>query len=482
MDHDTIIIGGGLAGCACAFELSKYEGRVLLLEKNNDVADETTKANSAILHAGYDPLPDTLMAKYNVWGNEIVPDLCEDLDVACQNVGSLVVAFHETQIETLNVLKARGQQNGVAGLRIIMDPELHELEPALSESAIAALYAPTACIFDAWNLAIACMECAVANGTELHLNEEVTGIRQIDNGFEVITPKGTYTTSTLINAAGVECDKVFGYLADPGYEILPNKGEYLLLDKSEGPKASHAIFQCPDEKGKGVLTAPTVHGNLIAGPTSVVCDVDDTSTTTQGLETVMERAARSVPSIDFSKTIRTFAGVRARKAGGGDFIVGDEDIPGFYQIAALCSPGLSSANAIAIDITRMIREKGLFEKEKEDVRTTRHIPHFSQLNKAKQEALIKKSPAYGRVICRCETITEGEIVEVLHRPFVCASLDAIKRRCNAGMGRCQGGFCGPRVQEIIARELGISMVDVLKDKAGSVILLKDTRDDNESTI
>ena len=482
MDYDTIIIGGGLAGCACAFELSRYEGKVLLLEKNNDVADETTKANSAILHAGYDPLPGTLMARYNVWGSQIVPGLCADLDVTCLNVGSLVAAFDESQMETLETLLARGKENGVPGLRIVRDPELHEMEPGLSPDAAGALYAPTACIFDAWNLAIACMECAVENGVHLHLDEEVTDIRPVPDGFEVITPKGRYTASTVINAAGVQCARVAGYVAKPDYEILPNKGEYVLLDKSEGPKACHVIFQCPDEKGKGVLCAPTVHGNLITGPTSTVCEPEDYSTTQEGLDVVMSRARRSVPDIDFSQTIRTFAGVRARKAGGGDFIVGDEQVPGFYQIAALCSPGLSSANAIAKDITSKIRNRGLFEKEKPEAVTTRKVVRFAKLDHGQRDQWIKAHPAYGRIICRCESVSEGEIIEALHRPFVCASVDALKRRCNAGMGRCQGGFCGPRVQEIIARELGMSMLDVVKDKAGSVILVKDTRDDHEDTI
>lgn len=479
MDYETIIIGGGIAGCACAFELSQYEGRVLLLEKNNDVADETTKANSAILHAGYDPEPGTLMAKYNVQGNKIVPRLCADLDVACKNTGSLVAAFDKAQLKTLEILLSRGKENGVPGLRIVYDPELHEMEPGLNETAIAALYAPTACIFDPWNLAIACMECAVQNGVSLNLNEEVTGIRQIDGGFEVETARSVYTASTLINAAGVHSAHVCGMVAQPGYEILPNKGEYLLLDKSQGNKARHVIFQCPDSSGKGVLAAPTVHGNLITGPTSTVTGFDDYGTTSGGLHLVMERAHRSVPSIDFGQTIRTFAGVRARKNVPGDFIIGEGQVPGFYQVAALCSPGLSCANAIAQDIAGMIREKGLFKEKKTDPVRTRHIPRIASMDHEQRAAWIAAHPAYGRIICRCETVSEGEIVEALHRPFVCASVDAVKRRCNAGMGRCQGGFCGPRVQEIIARELHMPMTDVVKDKAGSVILWKDTRDSHE---
>lgn len=477
--YDVIIIGGGISGTALAYELSKQEGSILLLEKENDIADGTTKANSAIIHAGYDPMPETDMAKYNVMGNQMIQDLCKDLDVPCLPVGSLVVAFCEDEVKTLETIMERGITNGVKDMRIVRDPELHEMEPNLNDQAVAALYAPSACIVNPWDLAIAYGETAVKNGADVRLNQEVVRIGKDDAGFKVTTTKQTFYGKTVVNAAGVACDKILGMMRKPDYRIQPNKGEYYLLDKSQGSLVNHVIFQCPTKEGKGILVAPTVHGNLIVGPSAMDCEEEDVSTTSLGLDMVKRAALKSVPGINFRENIRTFAGIRARRADHGDFVIGeDPEVEGFFQIAAMQSPGLSSAPAIAVAMVKEFQNKGLFTVAKKDAITTRKIVRFKEMSAQERHAYIKEHPAFGRIICRCETISEGEILDALHRVIPPVSIDGVKRRCNAGMGRCQGGFCGPRVQELIARELGMRQEEVVQDKAGSIILYGKTKGEN----
>ena len=474
--YDCVIIGAGISGASLAFELSKYQGSVLLLEKNNDVADETTKANSAIIHAGYDPENGTYMAKYNVEGNKLIPKICEDLDVHCKKIGSLVVAFEKEELATLHAIYERGLQNGVEGMRIVDQEELQEMEPNINPNAIAALYAPTACIVNPWELAIAYSELAIQNGVDLHLEEAVTAIQKQADYFLVTTEKGVYEAKTVVNAAGVACEKITSMVMEPEYHIQPNKGEYYLLDKTQGGLVHHVIFQCPTAKGKGILVAPTVHGNLIVGPTSENCGETNTATTLEGLSFVKEKALKSVPNINFRENIRTFCGIRARSSDYHDFVIGESKVSGFYQIAGMKSPGLSSSSAIAIDMVKAIQTKGLFTESNPNAKVTRKLVRFQEMSHAERAQWIEKHPQYGRIICRCETISEGEIIDALHRSPTVASLDAIKRRCTTGMGRCQGGFCGPRVQEIIARELNISQEDVLKDKKGSLVLLGQTKE------
>lgn len=475
--YDVIIIGAGISGTSLAFELSKQEGSILLLDKENDVANGTTKANSAIIHAGYDPEVGTLMAKYNVEGNRIIPQICKDLDVPLKNIGSLVVAFEESEIATLKEIEKRGIQNGVQGMRIVSQQELREMEPNLNEAAVAALYSPSACIVNPWDLAIAYAETAVKNGVEFKANQIVEKIEKQEDGFLVHTQCNLFHAKTVVNAAGVACDKILGMLKEPTYTIQPNKGEYYLLDKSQGALVNHVIFQCPTKEGKGTLVSPTVHGNLIVGPSAVGCENEDYATTQTGLDMVKQAAMKSVPHINFRENIRTFAGIRARRSDHGDFVIGeDPEVKGFFQIAAMQSPGLSSASAIAIAMVKEFQEKGLFTKAKQHPITTRKVVRFKEMSAEERIAYIKQHPSYGRIICRCETISEGEIVEALHRSITPVSIDGIKRRCNAGMGRCQGGFCGPKVQEIIARELHIKQEDVVQDKAGSCILYGRTKE------
>jgi len=472
--YDVTIIGAGISGCSLAYELSKYNVKAVLVEKENDVSIGTTKANSAIVHAGYDPEPGTDMAKYNVAGCAYTAELCAKLDVPYKNIGSLVVAFAEEEMATIQALYERGNINGCPGLEIWDAEKLHAEEPNLNECAVGALYAPSAGVVSPWELAIACAEVAVMNGVELKLNTEVTGVEKMEGGYKVLTNNGPIETKLVVNAAGVQADQVNEMINEKKFTIVPNKGEYYLLDKSQGSLVNHVIFQCPNEKGKGVLVSPTVHGNLIVGPNSIPTTEDDLATTLDGLDFVRTSALKSVPSINYRESIRNFAGLRARTAVHDFYIYEDEVNKGFFNEAGMASPGLTSACSIAVDLAKTCAER-LEATAKEEYVDERHQVRFKHMSHAERAALIKENPLYGKIICRCESVTEGEIVDALHRPFVAASIDAIKRRCNAGMGRCQSGFCGPRVQEIIARELGMELPEVVKDRAGMKLITGETK-------
>lgn len=474
---DVAIIGCGIVGAAAAYELSKYRLSVAVLEKENDVSDGTTKANSAILHAGYDPRPGTLMAALNVEGVRLAKELCQKLDVPYRACGSLVLAFSEAERETLQTLYEQGLKNGVPGVELLDFQALHTLEPNVSPQAVGALHAPGAAIVSPWEYALALIETAVRNGVELFLESPVTAIRPLEGrGYLLKTPGGVHRARYVLNAAGVHADEVHNLIAAPSFRIIPDRGEYYLLDKSEGGRVNHVIFQCPTAAGKGTLVSPTVHGNLIVGPNNEPpADGDDTATTRAGLSHVAEMARKSVPSVDLRASIRNFSGVRAA-ADTDDFIIAEaQDAPGFIDLAGIKSPGLSAAPAIAGMAAGLLRDLGLPLEEKTDFIDTRRRVRFKELSPAEKADLVRENPAYGRVICRCETITEGEILDAIHSPIPPRTVDAVKRRCNPGMGRCQGGFCGPRVVELLSRELGLDPTEVLQDRAGTVILTGETK-------
>ena len=474
--YDVVIIGCGVVGAAAAYELARYKLRVAVLEAANDIAAGTTKANSAIIHAGYDPEPGTLMAKLNGEGNRLAGEICEKLQVPFKRVGSLVVAFSADQLPTLHRLYHQGQENGVPGLALLTGEEARALEPGLSEEVCGALLAPSAGVIDPWGFAIAMAETAVRGGVELRRDCPVTGIEDTGAGFVLHTPAGDVAARFVLNAAGVDADRVHEMLEPNDWETLPSRGEYYLLDKSEHDRVSRVIFQCPGPEGKGVLVAPTVHGNLICGPNAeAVEDRRDLGNTAAGMAEVRAKASRSVPGIQWRQNIRNFAGLRANTT-RDDFIIEESKAhPGFIDLAGIKSPGLSSAPAIAKMAARMLAAGGLaLEPDPDFVDRREHIV-FKELSAGEKNELIRKDPRYGRVVCRCETITEGEIVAALHSPIPPRSINGVKRRCNAGMGRCQGGFCGPRVQEIIARELGLDQTEVLLDQAGSTILTGRTK-------
>lgn len=476
---DVVIIGCGVVGCSIAFQLSQYDLRIAMVDRENDVCSHTSKANSAIIHGGYDPEPGSLMARYNVRGNHLMPELCEALDIPFEANGSLVVGFSEEEKPQLEALLARGRENGVPGLSLISGDEARTLEPHLSKDILWALRVPTGGIVDTWELTIAQAELAVENGAALHLNSEVRGITVASDHYIVHTTTGDIPCRAVVNAAGLTADKIHDMAAPHAFDILPVKGEYLLLDKEQHHLTGHTVFQCPTAKGKGVLVTPTVHGNLLAGPTSdQVRDLEDLDSTKDGMDMVRGLAKKSVPDIDFRTVIRTFSGLRATASVGHDFIIGPvEGQPRFIDVAGIQSPGLTSAPAIAEDVVEMLRAGGVSAPRKQHPVVTRRVRRFKHLTDEEKNALIAEDPHFGRIICRCETVTEGEILDTLRRPIVPRSMDAIKRRCTAGLGRCQGGFCGPRVLALLARELGISPLEVLQDREGSWVLAGETKEE-----
>lgn len=471
--YDVAIIGSGIVGAACAYRLSRFNLKTVVIEKNNDVCCGTTKANSAIIHAGYDPKPNTLMARLNVEGSKMTQEICEKLAIPYKQIGSLVAAFSEEEAKTIEELYQRGVKNGVQGVKVIGKDELKKLEPNISDEAVCALYAPTAAIVNPWEYGLAMAETAVRNGTEIMLEAEVTGIDKNKNSWNIHTAKGDIEAEYVINAAGVNSDDIHNMVAEETFRILPSAGEYYLLDKSEGTRVSHIVFQCPNKEGKGTLVAPTVHGNLIVGPNSVSGDKEDISTKTASLDFIRETASKSVPSIAFRENIRNFTGIRANST-INDFII-EFAAEHFLDLAGIKSPGLSAAPAIAKMAEEMLIENGLEAVEKENFIDKRTHIVFKHLSAPVKNQVIYQNPAYGRVICRCETITEGEIIAALNSPIPPVSLDGIKRRAGSGMGRCQGGFCGPKILEIMAKFKNTDYENILQDNTGSYILTEPTK-------
>lgn len=473
---DVVIIGGGICGCSLLYELSRYRVRALLVEKENDLTEGATKANSAIVHAGYDPEPGTMMAKYNVEGCHLIEKLCADLDIMYRKNGSLVLGFDEADRATIEKLYERGVVNGVPDLRILEYDELHEKEPATSANALCALYAPSAGIVSPWELAFAQAQTAVKGGAEVRLETEVLGIRRKEGHYSLRTTAGDIKTRFVVNAAGCGSDLISRMLGEKNFTIKPTRGQYYLLDTTQGEIIKHVIFQCPSKDGKGVLVSPTVHGNLIVGPNAEPSDSDDLATTAKGQDFVRKNAVKSVPSIEFHETIRNFSGIRAATE-HADFIIGEsKENPGYFNIAGIKSPGLTSAPAIAKDLALMLGKAGLKLEPNPNFQSRRSVLRFNELSDKQRAEVIRKNPLYGTIVCRCRTVTEGEIVDALHEPLPPLSLGAVKRRCTPGSGRCQGGFCGPRVQAIIARELGIPQTSVPLDRAGMDIVFGRTKE------
>lgn len=477
MSYDVVVIGAGVIGSLAARELSRYNVKIALIEKRNDMAMGATKANSAIVHGGFDAKPGTLKARLNVEGTALMPGICRELDVPYRNNGSLVVALSDEDWPVLEELYERGLQNGVQGLRIIDKNELRELEPNISGEALGALFAPNAGIVCPYELTIAAVENAVENGLEFIRNCEVLDIDSSDGGFVLRTTAGELCSQYVINAAGVHADDIARMIGDMSIDISPRLGEYYLLDKSVGTTVTHTIFQCPGKMGKGVLVTPTVDGNLLIGPTAFdIEDKDEVSTTTEGLDAVKRLAVRSVPSVSARDAITSFAGLRAHET-GDDFIIDYSSAnKRFINAAGIESPGLSAAPAIAKYIKNLFLDAAPGVTLKSDFNPERKKSiRFRNLNDKQREELIKENSAYGRIICRCESVTEGEIIEAIHAPAGARDVDGVKRRTRAGMGRCQGGFCGSKVVEILARELGQSVNTITKFGGGSDILYERTK-------
>lgn len=476
--YDVIIIGAGVSGTAIARELSRYKVKTCVLEKEEDVCCGTSKANSGIVHAGYDAAPGSLKAKLNVKGNEMMEQLSKDLDFLFQRTGSLVVSLNEESMSGLQRLYDRGTANGVKGLRILNREEVLSMEPNVTDNVYAALYAPSAGIVCPFGMNIALAENACMNGVEFRFNTEVLDICKTEAGYEIHTNQGRFQTQCVVNAAGVYADKFHNMVSKKKIHITPRRGQYCLLDKNAGHHVSRTIFSLPSKYGKGVLVTPTVHGNLLIGPTAVdIENKEGTNTTREGIDNVILKAGQSVKNLPMSQVITSFAGLRAHED-GSEFIIGEvEDAEGFIDCAGIESPGLTSCPAIGEMAAAIVREKlGLAEKE-DFIGTRKGILNPNILEKEERAELIRKEPAYGNIICRCEMITEGEIIDAIRRPLGARSLDGIKRRTRAGMGRCQSGFCSPRVMEILARELNVNMSDITKSGGNSRLVVGTNKDE-----
>ena len=475
--YDVIIIGAGVSGAATARELSRYKVNACVIEKEEDVCCGTSKANSAIVHAGYDAATGSLMAKLNVRGNQMMEQLAKDLDFPFKKNGSLVVCLHEEDMPNLQALYDRGVANGVKDLRILNQEELRAMEPNISDDAYAALYAPTAGIVCPFNLNIAMAENACVNGVEFKFDTEVTGLHPIEGGWAIETNQGTFETKYVVNAAGVYADTLHNMVSAKKIHITPRRGDYCLLDKTAGNLVSKTIFALPGKFGKGILVAPTVHGNLILGPTAIdIEDKEGTNTTREGLDQVIAKCGMNVKNIPMRSVITSFAGLRAHED-GHEFLIGElEDAKGFIDCAGIESPGLTSSPAIGEMVAEILREKLNLEKNENFVATRKGVLDPDALSKEERIELIRKNPAYGNIICRCEMITEGEILDAIHRLLGAKSLDGVKRRTRAGMGRCQAGFCSPRTMEILARERHVSMFDITKSGGDSKIVVGTNKD------
>ena len=475
--YDVIIIGAGVCGAAVARELSRYRVNACVLEKEEDVCCGTSKANSGIVHAGSDAEPGTLKARPNVQGNKLMERLSEELDFPFKRNGSLVICRDEEGMPALRRLYDKGIKNGVPDLKILDREEMLEMEPNAAEDVYAALYAPTAGIVCPFSLNIALAENAYMNGIDFRFDTEVQEIVRIEKGYEIHTDNGTFQARYIVNAAGVYADKFHNMVSGKKIHITPRRGDYCLLDKNAGSHVGRTIFTLPTKYGKGVLVTPTVHGNLLVGPTAIdVEDKEGTNTTAAGLDEVISKAGQSVRDLPMRQVITSFAGLRAHED-GDEFIIGEpEDAQGFIDCAGIESPGLTSAPAIGKMAAGILREKLHLEEKDDFIAERKGILDPDTLTKEERAELIRREPAYGNIICRCEMVTEGEIIDAIRRPLGAKSLDGVKRRTRAGMGRCQSGFCSPRTMEILARELGISMADITKSGGASKLVVGINKD------
>ena len=472
---DFAVIGAGVVGGMVARELTKYTSNVCILEKGSDVALGATRANSAIVHAGYDAKPGSLKARLNVRGSKMMAEVCRQLGVKYKNNGSLVVGFNEEDEKTLLELCERGKNNGVDGVKVIYREEILAIEPNIGDNVTVALHAPTGAIVCPYELCMASVGNAMDNGATLKLNFIVERIESLDEGYAIYSGSESVSARCVINCAGLYSDDISAMVGDDSFKINPRRGEYMLLDREVGGHITHTVFRCPSKMGKGVLVSPTVDGNLLVGPTAEdILDKEDTKTTAEGLAKVRALAGEQVARIDFSKVITSFTGLRATGS-TGDFIIGMPRY-GFLNLAGIESPGLSSAPAIAEYAVSILSDAGFEMNERSDFNPTRRPMHFfSSLSIEEKNALIKERPEYAHVVCRCETVTEGEILDAIRTNPRPTDVDGVKRRTRASMGRCQGGFCTPYIIDLLAQEMGVDYTAVTKFGGNSYINLERTK-------
>ncbi len=473
MIYDVVIVGAGVIGGMLARQLSRYDLNICLLEKENDVAMGASKANSGIVHGGYDPEPGTLKAKLNTEGVELLFTAAKELNAPIIRNGSMVCAFSEEEEAAIDELYARGIINQIPGMKILTGDEARDIEPNLSKTVTKVLHITNAGIVGPYELTIAAVGNAMDNGVALKRNFVVTDIRKADV-FTVTARSGEQVQGRyLVNCAGGYSDAVAKMAGDDFFTIIPRAGEYMLLDKAEGGLVSHTLFQCPTKEGKGILVSPTVHGNLLVGPTAAKVETPDSKdTTVQGLADVERLSRKSVPSVNYRQVITSFTGVRASEKSGDFILEASRNVPGLIHAAAIDSPGLTCCVSIANYLIDILASEGLTLNEKENWNGNRKDTHeFQNMTDEEKNAYIQANPAYGKIVCRCETISEGEILEALRTNPAAMDVDGVKRRTRSGMGRCQGGFCGPYVMELIAREMGIPMEEVTKNGGDSRMVL-----------
>ena len=470
---DILIAGAGVTGGMIARELSRYQLSVCLLDKANDVATGATKANSGIVHGGYDPEPGTLKAQLNASGVELLFEAAKMLNVPHRRNGSMVCAFSEEENPVIDMLYERGIENGIPGLKVLTGDQAREIEPNLSQQITKVLHVTNAGIVCPYELTIAAVGNAMDNGVQLVRNFEISDVKKDDEGFTAYAKDGRQAKGRyFINCAGCFADDIAEMVGDKFYNIIPRAGEYMLLDKAEGSRVSHTIFQTPSKDGKGILVTPTMHGNLLTGPTAAqVENGESTETTGKYLEIVQRLGGKSIPSVNFRQVITSFTGVRASVA-GGDFIIRMSDkVDGFVHVAGIDSPGLTCCVSIAKYVLDILKDAGVEMTEKSDWDGTREDMHaFSKMSIEEKNEVIRNNPSYGKIICRCETVTEGEIIAAINKNPVALDLDGVKRRTRSGMGRCQGGFCSSYVMKLIAQHTDTAMTDVTENGDGSYML------------
>lgn len=474
--YDIAIIGAGIIGGMIARELSFYKLKICLLEKENDVAMGATKANSAIVHAGFDAKEGTLKAKLNVLGSKLMPEVVKDLGVKYINNGSLVVGFNEEDRETLESLLKRGKANGVEGLELLCREEILKIEPNIGDEVTCALIAPTGAIVCPYDLAVSAIGNAMDNGTELKCNFEITDIEKKDSYYVLKSGSEEIFARFVINAAGIYSDKIAKMVGDDSFNIHPRRGEYILLDKECKSHVSHTVFVTPSKMGKGILVSPTVDGNLLLGPTAIDGeDKEDKSTTAEFFSSIFTVAKRSVSGIPNNKSITSFCGLRS-VGSTGDFII-NAPKKGFLNVAGIESPGLSASPAIALYVVDLLKSEGLDLTKKENPKKTRKSMHaFREASIEEKNKMIKENPSYGKIVCRCEGVTEGEIIDAIRTAPGAKDLDGVKRRTRSQMGRCQGGFCSPYIVELLSKELNLPYEKITKFGGASNIVVGKTKE------
>lgn len=468
--YDVVIIGAGVTGSSIAYQLSKRKGKFLVLEKQGDVCEGTTKANSGIAHGGYDATPGTMKAKMNVAGIKMMEEMSKTLDFPYKKTGTLVLCHSEGDRDALNALYQQGVENDVPGMKILEREELLKIEPNIQDDVVAALYTSEAGIVDPFMMNIAFAEQANVNGVDFKFYQTVLAIDKEEDGTWLVrTQNDEYKTRAVVNAAGLYSDQIHNLVSDHTYDIRPRKGEYMLLDREAEGLVKQVVFDLPTSRGKGILVAPTVDGPILLGPTSeFITDKEGKETHKERLDYVREKSKGMIKNIPYGLVITSFTGLRAHEE-GGDFIL-EEDQPGFFDCVGIESPGLTSSPAIGVYMAEKVNNRLNLPENPDFVAERKGITKTRDMSPEEKAKLIEKDPAYSRIICRCESVTEGEILEAIHRPLGAKSLDGLKRRCRATAGRCQAGFCTPRLIEILSRELGIPWNEVTKKDMDAYLL------------